>query len=112
MKKYKIEITDQADNDLRGIFEYIAFKLEVPKTATKQLNHLEEAINNLETFPERYVRYEKEPWYSRNLRLMTVNNYCVFFIVDNKKSLVTIIRIIYGGRDIETQLRKYTKYNN
>lgn len=27
---YELEISEQADNDLRGIFEYIAFELQSP----------------------------------------------------------------------------------
>jgi elongation factor G len=30
-------------------------------------------------------------------------------IPDNEKAVVTIIRVMYGGRDIDTQLKKYTK---
>lgn len=29
-------------------------------------------------------------------------------ISDKEKSVVTIIRVMYGGRDIDTQLKKYT----
>ena len=28
---YELEISEQADNDLRGIFEYIAFELQSPQ---------------------------------------------------------------------------------
>ena len=28
---YEVEVSEQADSDLRGIFEYIAFELQSPK---------------------------------------------------------------------------------
>ena len=62
---YEVEISEQADSDLRGIFEYIAFELQSPENAIGQLDRLEEQILSLDTMPERYRRYEKEPWKSR-----------------------------------------------
>ena len=47
MKKYEVIITDQADRDLRNIFEYISLKLLSPDNAAKQLDRLEAAIEKL-----------------------------------------------------------------
>ena len=106
---YEVEISAQADVDLRGIFEYIAYELQSPENAIGQLDRLEENIMKLDQMPERFRQYEKEPWHSRGLRIMPVDNYCVLFIPDAEKAVVTIIRVMYGGRDIQTQLQKYTK---
>lgn len=106
---FEIEISDQADNDLRDIYEYIAFELQSSENASGQLDRLEESILGLDQMPERFREYEKEPWHSRGLRIMPVDNYCVLYIPDKEKAVVTIIRVMYGGRDIETQLNKYTK---
>jgi toxin ParE1/3/4 len=40
---------------------------------------------------------------------MPVDTYCVLSIPNTEKAVVTIIRVMYGGRDIETQWKKYTK---
>ncbi len=101
---YDINISDQAELDLRGIFEYIAFELFSPENAISQLTRLEKAIEKLGSFPERGRRYDKEPWKSRNLRMIPVNNYCIFYIPDKETLTVTVIRVMYGGRDIEKQL--------
>ena len=37
---YDIVISDQAEIDLRGIFEYIAFELQAPENASGQLDRL------------------------------------------------------------------------
>jgi plasmid stabilization system protein ParE len=52
----------QADTDLRGIYEYIAFTLPEPGIAAGQLERIEKSI--------------------------------------------PIIRVMYGGRDIDAQLKK------
>ena len=51
---YEIEVSEQADSDLRGIFEYIAFELQSLENASGQLDRLEEQILSLDKMPERY----------------------------------------------------------
>ena len=101
---YEIRMTPQAQDDLRGIFEYIAFTLQSPQNAAGQLDRLEESIDSLEQMPERFRVYDKEPWRSRNLRIMPVDHYLVFYIPNREEETVTVIRLIYGGRDIDRQL--------
>ena len=105
---YAVITTDQADADLRGIYEYIAFELLSPDNAARQLGRLEEHIVGLEEFPERFRYYEKEPWHSRGLRVMPVDNYLVFYIPDNDAGIVTVIRVMYAGRDVDGQLKEHT----
>ncbi len=50
-------------------------------------------------------RYVKEPWHSRGLRIMPVDNFHVFYIPNKETTIVTIIRVMYGGRDINPELR-------
>ncbi|MCD8392914.1 MAG: type II toxin-antitoxin system RelE/ParE family toxin [Cloacibacillus porcorum] len=106
---FEIEISAQADADLRGVYEYIAFELRSPENARGQLDRLEKSIISLSQMPERFREYENEPWHSRGLRVMPVGSYCVFYILNIEKAVVTIIRVMYGGRDIEAQLKKNAK---
>lgn len=101
---FEVKITTQAQDDINNIFEYIAFTLKSPNAAIGQLNRLENGINGLNEMPERFRVYDREPWKSRNLRIMPVDNYLVFYIPENDTKIVTVIRVMYGGRDIERQL--------
>lgn len=105
---YAVEISEQAETDLRGIFKYIAFELQSVQNATGQLTRLEKNIYSLNEMPERYRRYSKEPWYSRGFRIMPVDNFCVFYVPDSEKSIVSIARVMYGGRDMEAELARIT----
>ncbi len=105
---YEVTTTDQADADLRGIYEYIAFELQSPDNAAGQLERLEEHFMGLEEFPERFRHYEKEPWHSRGLRVLPVDNYLVFYIPDRDAGIVTVIRVMYAGRDVDSQLKDHT----
>ena len=73
---YQVNITDEAARDLRAIFEYIAFELLSVENAENQLNRLQKEIQSLDEMPERYRRYEVEPWYSLGVRRFPVDNYC------------------------------------
>ena len=102
--KYKIEITEKAKIDLRGIYEYIAYNLLSPVNANNLLSRLESSIMSLDSMPLRFRLYDKEPWKSRGLRIMSVDNFVIFYIADKESTTVTIIRVMYGGRDIEKRL--------
>ena len=106
---YEVEVSEQADRDLREIFEYIAFELQSPENAIGQLDRLEEQILSLDAMPKRYRKYEKEPWKSRELHILPVDNYVVLYIPDSDKKVVTILRVMYAGRDIGNQLNLHTK---
>ncbi len=106
---FNVVTSIQAEEDLRGIFEYIAFELLSPENAEKQLERLEKQILSLDEMPERFPRYGKEPWHSRGLRFATVDNYIVFYLPDMEEQVVTILRVMYSGRNIEEQLSVHTK---
>lgn len=103
---YQITLTPEAQRDLRMIYRYIAVSLQSVQNATGQLDRLEENILSLAKMPERFHIYDREPWRSRNLRVMPVDNYLVFYIPNHQEKLVTVIRIMYGGRDVDAQLHR------
>lgn len=50
---YRLALTEQADSDLWGIYEYIAFSLLEPENAAGQLDRLEENIGTVLFFSAR-----------------------------------------------------------
>ena len=106
---YTVKISAQAESDLRAIYEYIAFELQSLPNAVRQLNRLEESILSLDQMPNRHPAYREEPRRSRGLRVMPVDNYLVFYIPDPDTRSVTVIRVMYGGRDIDSQLEAFTQ---
>ena len=106
---YRVELSAQTKEDLREIYEYIAFELRAIDSAEELFRHLEEHIYALEEMPERYRLYEGEPWRTRGLRIMPVDHYLVFYIPKHESCIVTVIRILYGGWDTAAQLARYTE---
>ena len=45
--------------------------------------------------PKRYRKYEKEPWKSRELHILPVDNYVILYIPNSDKKVVTILRVMY-----------------
>ena len=97
---YAVILTDRARADLISIFKYIRFDLQSVQNAVNQLTRLEQAIASLDQMPERYRVYDQPKWRERNLRFMPVDNYLVFYIPEADSRTVTVLRILYGGRDI------------
>jgi toxin ParE1/3/4 len=106
MMKWNVQYTKKSEEDLKSIYEYIANTLQEPAIAEKQIIRIMDAIEQLDEFPLQYHMYEKEPWKSKGLRVLPVNKYLAFYIPDETKNTVTIVRIMYGGRDIDTEMNK------
>lgn len=102
--KYKVVISEQAASDLRAIFDYIAYELMAGQTALKQLERIEEAVLSLGEMPERNRLYKKEPWRSKNLRVMSVDNYLVLYYPKEEEKTVMVVQVVYGRRDIDARL--------
>ena len=109
---YDVQSTGQARHDLKQVYKYIAETLMEPVIAENQYTRIENAVYSLDQMPERFRQYEKEPWRSRNLRVMTVNNYVVFYTVDNEKRVVTVIRIMHGRMNTERELNNTEPQND
>ena len=101
MNDWNILLTKHAEDDLRDIYEYIAFTLLEPGAAGKLTRKIIDQINKLKVSPKSYALYPKEPWKSRGLRRRNAGNYAIFFLPVESKNTVAVIRIVYGGGDIE-----------
>lgn len=105
MNQYKVIYTPKAKEDLKAIYSYIAFTLKEREIAKKQVDRIRNSIRDLDTSPERYTAVNWEPWSSMGMRKFPVNNYVVYYNLNKEGHVVTIIRIFYGGRDIEGIIR-------
>jgi len=103
---WKVIFSRKADLDIGEIKDYIANVLLEPKVAENQLIRIKDAIDSLDFMPLRFRLYDYEPLRSEGMRIMTVGNYAVLYVPDESTATVTIVRIIYGGRDIPARLRE------
>lgn len=101
---FSVVYSSEARQDLRDIYEYIAYELLEPDTASGQTNRIMKAARSLEQMPMCHRLYEEEPWHSQGLRFLPVDNYLIFYLPNETNNIVNIIRIMYGGRDVKRQL--------
>lgn len=101
MKNYIVCYSDEAKDDLRNIFMYIAYELGSRDNAEGQVNRIREAIKKLDEFPRRNPTVPYEPWTGLGMHRLNVDNYAVFYLVDEDNERVEIVRIPYGARDLD-----------
>lgn len=102
---YQIIYSPEALDDIRKIYSYIAFELQAPNTALNQVNRIRKEIRSLDFMPMRYSIVDWEPWQSMQMNKVPVDNYVIFYLVDSNNYTVAIIRIVYGGQDIEGSVK-------
>ena len=99
MNKYKIQFSKDARKDLIDIYSYIKYNLQELAIAKKLLKKIKEEIYKLEDNPTIYAIIKDEIMKKREIRKIKVNNYIVFYKVEEKNKIVEIIRIMYSRRN-------------
>jgi toxin ParE1/3/4 len=102
--EWKVEYTKGAKNNISDIYRYIADVLLEPENAASQADRIIDAISELDHMPYRYPVYTKATWRGKKMRYLPVDNYIVFYYPYETVKKVRIIRVMYGGRDIQTHL--------
>lgn len=108
MKQFTVQITDKALADMEEIYNYIATQLKAPENAMGQYNRIAEAIEGLHVFPERAKLMESEPERIMGLRQLVVDNYSVFYVIEDRQVIVT--RVLYSAMDISRILLEDNRY--
>ena len=103
MNKYKIQFSKDARMDLIDTYSYIKYNLQEPAIAKKLIAKIREEINKLKDNPSIYAVIKDEIIKKKEIRKIIVNNYIVFYKVEENKKLVEIVRIMY-------QRRNWTKF--
>lgn len=98
---YRVVYSPQARDDLKEIYTYIAVELQAPETAEGQVNRIRKEIWSLDFMPSRYAIVDWEPWRSMGMHRVPVDNFVIYYAVNTERCTVTVIRIFYGGRDVE-----------
>jgi len=101
---WHVQYSETAEKDLHIIYDYIANTLHEPGIAEKQADRILDAADSLEDMPLRHKLCDYEPWRSRGWRVMPVDNYLIFYLPDESQNIVVILRIMYGGRDLNKNL--------
>lgn len=101
---YKLEFLPVAKNDMLEIVKYISNDLKNPQAASKLADEFIEAAENICIFPYSNNVYTPIKALEKEYRRIIVKNYMMFYTVDESTKTVTIMRVMYGKRNIENQI--------
>lgn len=103
MKRYTVQITNEALADMEQLYYHIAYVLQAPDAAMAQYDRIADAILTLDTLAERVHVMEAEPERSRGMRRLLVDNYSVFYVIQGET--VTVTDVLYSASDIDSRLK-------
>lgn len=102
---YRIHITAKAERDLNEAADYIEYTLLNPQAADNLLDKAEEEINKLSFMPGKYKTVADPVLSAWGIRLIVINNYLAFYVIDKEAEIVHIVRFLYGKRNWVSILR-------
>jgi plasmid stabilization system protein ParE/PHD/YefM family antitoxin component YafN of YafNO toxin-antitoxin module len=95
----RVRMTQTATSDLKGIVAYVAHELQGPSIAKELVVNLKEVVGGLEKTPAGPAIVADETLAMQGIRKSMVDNCMMFYLVAEKETIVTVIRILYGKRD-------------
>lgn len=99
MAKYRVEVSEPAQRDLRDIVKYISAQLSAPMTAVKIMDAMEESIGDLASMPQKCPLVTDERLAHMGYHKLVVKSYIIFFTIDEKSKIVDVERILFARRN-------------
>lgn len=97
--KNKINYTSQSRRDLDAIWDSIFFDLQNPEGAEHTITRILDTIDQLELFAESGAPLSSISDAGRDERFLVSGKYLIFYHTAYNENVVTIDRVLYGGRD-------------
>ena len=94
MDEYEVRVTRQALEQMKEIVHSISYDLMSPAAAD----------NLLDSFKAEILKLSSLPWRTEGIRKMVVQNFLIYYWVDDDNSRVQVTAVIYGRRDQIRQL--------
>ena len=102
---YSVRITAAAERDIINASDYIDFTLKNPKAADDLLDAVEDKVEELSDFPEKYKLVEDTVLASWGIRCVTVKNYLVFYVISETQETIYVVRFLYQKSDCGAIIR-------
>ena len=87
------------DSDIDAVYLYIKENLEVPMAAENLMKELKIKLNYLKENPFARSFVQDEFLANIGFRPIKVKNYVIYYIVDEVKNEINLIRFLYKARD-------------
>ena len=97
---FRIEFSQQAEYDLNEIVRYMNDELFNPQAAERFYQAVGEKLELLREQPYIFPLYHDEKLSAEGYHFVVIDNYLMFYLIDDDTSIVNIARLLYGKRDI------------
>lgn len=95
MQIYKVMMLPLAEEDIRNNTDYIAFEKKTPETALELAMGFRNTIAKLEFMPKQHELDEDGELAARMIRKCYYKNYKIYFFIDEKNSIVYVLRVLH-----------------
>ena len=102
---FSYRFTEKAEQDLDEILHYISVDLVNPTAAQNLGRKVFEKIDMVRTFPESGAPVDNEFLADKTVRKLPVDNYVIYYKAHYEEKVISIIRIIYGKRNLDEILK-------
>ena len=105
MKKYIVEVSENAKQDLRNIISYLRYDLEGDIIGDKYKVLFKQKLKDLENVAESMPILDESLTGHKNIRKLNVRNYILFYVIDEEKSKAIVVRVGHAFMDWEKYLK-------
>ena len=106
--KYKIEYTFSSLDDMRKMKKYILDTFKYRELGENFTKKMKEATEGLKTLPTGFdtVGFQYRGY---DIHMKPYRTYLFFYVVDNEKKTVTVLRVMQDGMDWQFILKRWLK---
>jgi len=101
---YKLEFLPIAKEDIDEIISYVSNNLNNKTAARKLANSFIKGANDILKFPYGISIYNQSKKLKNDYRCFKVNNFLMFYTINEKEQIITIVRVLYSKMDISNIL--------
>ncbi len=94
--EFELLISPRAAEDFESIFDYVSIELCNGTAANSLVDEFQKALERVCFMPESCPRVNNEYVNDKNLRKLLVNNYIIFYKINEENQSVEVIRVLYG----------------
>lgn len=105
MKKYIVELSETAEQDLENIISYLKYDLAGDIIADKYKMLFKQKLKDLENVAGSMTIFDESLTVHKNIRKINVRNYIIFYVIDEEKSKAIVVRIGHAFMDWEKYLK-------
>ena len=97
---YRLETSAEFERDMGEALNHISNKLLNLSAASSLSKKVRRKISFIQTNPFMYPRYHDKRIKSANFRYAVVDNYLLFYHVDEATNVISIEAFVYGKQDL------------